>query len=136
VAARERPDRVAVRVGYDEGRAHRLEAGGDVFLMPSRFEPCGLNQMYSLRYGTVPVVRAVGGLRDTVEDYDGHRSGTGFVFREYHPAAMMTALRRALDVHRDARAWRGLQERGMARDFSWARSAREYEALFQRLLGQ
>jgi starch synthase len=133
-AARERPERIAVRTGFDEGLAHRIEAGADVFLMPSRFEPCGLNQMYSLRYGTVPVVRAVGGLEDTVEDFDGFRSGTGFKFRDYHPAAMMTALRRALDVYRDAKAWRGLQERGMAQDFSWARSAGEYEALFLRLL--
>ncbi|HET9595379.1 MAG TPA: glycogen synthase GlgA [Anaeromyxobacteraceae bacterium] len=134
--ARERPDRLAARIGFDEGLAHRIEAGGDVFLMPSRFEPCGLNQMYSLRYGTVPVVRAVGGLVDTVEDFDGYRSGTGFRFREYHPGALLTALRRALDVHRDARAWRGLQERGMAQDFSWRRSAGEYEALFVRLPGR
>jgi starch synthase len=135
-AARERPDRVAVRIGFDEALAHRIEAGADAFLMPSRFEPCGLNQMYSLRYGTVPVVRAVGGLEDTVEDFDGFRSGTGFKFREYHPAAMLTALRRALDVRRDARAWRGLQERGMAQDFSWAHSAAEYERLFERLLAR
>jgi starch synthase len=135
-AARERPDRLAACIGFDEGLAHRIEAGGDAFLMPSRFEPCGLNQMYSLRYGTVPVVRAVGGLVDTVEDFDGHRSGTGFRFRDYHPGAMLTALRRALDVHRDAKAWRGLQERGMAQDFSWRKSAGEYEALFLRLLGR
>ena len=132
-AARERPDRFAARIGFDEGLAHRIEAGADVFLMPSRFEPCGLNQMYSLRYGTVPVVRAVGGLVDTVEDFDGFRSGTGFRFRDYHPAAMVTAVRRALDVYRDARAWRGIQERGMALDFSWGHSAGEYERLFARL---
>jgi starch synthase len=135
-AARERPDRIAVRIGFDEALAHRIEAGADIFLMPSRFEPCGLNQMYSLRYGTVPVVRGVGGLADTVEDFDGFRSGTGFKFREYHPAAMMTALRRAIDVHRDARAWRGLIDRGMAQDFSWRRSAAEYERLFERLLSR
>jgi starch synthase len=135
-AARERPDKIAARVGFDEGLAHRIEAGADVFLMPSRFEPCGLNQMYSLRYGTVPVVRAIGGLEDTVEDFDGFKSGTGFRFREYHPAAMLTALRRALDVFRDARAWRGLVERGMAQDFSWRRSAGAYEALFERLLAR
>ncbi len=133
-AAVERPDRIAVRVGFDEGLAHRIEAGADIFLMPSRFEPCGLNQMYSLRYGTVPVVRAVGGLEDTVEDFDGLRRGSGFKFREYHPAAMIMALRRALDVYRDERAWRGLMDRGMAQDFSWHRSAGEYERLFERLL--
>ncbi len=132
-AARERPDRLAARIGFDEGLAHRIEAGADLFLMPSRFEPCGLNQMYSLRYGTVPVVRAVGGLEDTVEDFDGHRAGTGFKFRDYAPAAMMTALRRALDVHRDARAWRGLQVRGMAEDNSWRHSAERYEELFEEL---
>jgi starch synthase len=103
--------------------------------MPSRFEPCGLNQMYSLRYGTVPVVRAVGGLEDTVEDYDGHERGTGFKFGEYHPVAMMSALRRALDVYRDTRAWHGIMSRGMALDFSWDASAARYEALFGRLLG-
>jgi starch synthase len=133
-AARERPDRLAVRTDFDEGLAHRIEGGADVFLMPSRFEPCGLNQMYSLRYGTVPVVRGVGGLEDTVEDFDGFRNGTGFKFRDYHPAAMMTALRRALDVYRDARAWRGLVTRGMAQDNSWRHSAGEYERLFARLL--
>jgi starch synthase len=135
-AAREQPHRVAVRAGFDEALAHRIEAGADVFLMPSRFEPCGLNQMYSLRYGTVPVVRAVGGLVDTVQDFDGHRAGTGFVFREYHPAAMMTALRRALDVYRDARAWRGLVQRGMARDDSWSNRAQQYERLFEGLIGR
>ena len=132
-AARAHPDRVAVRVGFDEGLAHRIEAGADVFLMPSRFEPCGLNQMYSLRYGTVPVVRAVGGLEDSVEDFDGFRSGTGFKFRDYHPAAMVTAVRRALDVYRDAPAWRGLVERGMAEDNSWRHSAERYERLFESL---
>jgi starch synthase len=133
-AARERPERIAARIGFDEGLAHRIEAGADVFLMPSRFEPCGLNQMYSLRYGTVPVVRAVGGLEDTVEDYDGWRRGTGFKFREYAPHALLVALRRALDVYRDARAWGGLVERGMAEDNSWARSAERYEALYRRLV--
>jgi starch synthase len=131
--ARERPDRLAVRIGFDEGLAHRIEAGADVFLMPSRFEPCGLNQMYSLRYGTVPVVRAVGGLEDTVEDFDGARRGTGFKFREYHPGAMLTALRRALDVYRDERAWQGLVARGMAEDNSWRHSAAEYVRLFESL---
>jgi len=132
-AARERPDRLAVRIGFDEGLAHRIEAGADVFLMPSRFEPCGLNQMYSLRYGTVPVVRAVGGLQDTVEDYDGWNRGTGFKFRDYQPAAFLLAVRRALEVHRDRRAWRGLVARGMAEDFSWERSAASYEALYRTL---
>jgi starch synthase len=134
-AAAERPDRMAARIGFDEGLAHRIEAGADVFLMPSRFEPCGLNQMYSLRYGTVPVVRAVGGLEDTVEDFDGWRRGTGFKFRDYTPQALLLALRRALDVYPDVRTWRGLMERGMEQDNSWARSAERYEALYRQLAG-
>ena len=132
-AAAARRDRMAVRIGFDEGLAHRIEAGADVFLMPSRFEPCGLNQMYSLRYGTVPVVRAVGGLEDTVEDYDGWNAGTGFKFRDYTPAALSLAVRRALELHRDRRAWRALMARGMAEDFSWERSAASYEALYRTL---
>jgi starch synthase len=132
---RERPDRVAARIGFDEGLAHRIEAGADLFLMPSRFEPCGLNQMYSLRYGTVPVVRAVGGLEDTVEDYDGWKRGTGFKFHGYSPQALALAVRRALDVYRDRAAWRGLVLRGMAEDNSWERSAARYEALYRELAG-
>jgi starch synthase len=133
--AEERPDRLAARVGFDEGLAHRIEAGADLFLMPSRFEPCGLNQMYSLRYGTVPVVRAVGGLEDTVADYDGWNSGTGFKFRDYSPGALLHAVRRAVEIHRDARAWRGLVQRGMAEDNSWEKSAASYEALYRTLAG-
>ncbi len=132
-AAADRPDRLAVRVGFDEGLAHRIEAGADMFLMPSRYEPCGLNQMYSLRYGTAPIVRAVGGLEDTVEDFDGWMRGTGFKFREYAPHALLLAVRRALDAFRDRRAWRALVLRGMAQDWSWDRSARSYEALFHAL---
>jgi starch synthase len=132
-AAHDRPDRMAARIGFDEGLAHRMEAGADAFLMPSRFEPCGLNQMYSLRYGTVPIVRAVGGLEDTVEDYDGWNRGTGFKFRDYTPSALLLAARRALEAYRDRRAWRGLVARGMAQDFSWNRSAASYEALYRTL---
>jgi starch synthase len=103
--------------------------------MPSRFEPCGLNQMYSLRYGTPPVARAVGGLVDTVADYDGWRGGTGFLFVPLDPGELVVATRRALEVWRDVRAWRGIQERGMAIDFSWERSAERYEALYRGLAG-
>lgn len=134
-AAASHPGQVGVRIGFDEGLAHRIEAGADAFLMPSRFEPCGLNQMYSLRYGTVPIVRAVGGLDDTVADFDGHAGGTGFKFRDYSPAAMMTAVRRALETYRDRKAWRGLVVRGMAEDNSWGHSAAGYEALYRRLVG-
>src|SRR5437773_5675845 len=102
-----------------------------MFLMPSRFEPCGLNQMYSLRYGTVPVVRAVGGLADTVRD-----GQTGFVFQEYTPAALVTALRRALTVFPDKARWRALQAAGMRQDHSWDRSAREYVKIYERAIGR
>jgi len=132
-AARAQPARMAARIGFDEGLAHRIEAGADVFLMPSRFEPCGLNQMYSLRYGTVPIVRAVGGLEDTVEDYDGWNAGTGFKLREYTPHALLLALRRALEAFRDRRAWLGIVRRGMAQDFSWNRSAQSYEDVYRKL---
>jgi starch synthase len=134
-AAAARPARLAVRIGFDEGLAHRIQAGADAFLMPSRFEPCGLTQMYALRYGTVPVVRAVGGLEDTVADYDGFRQGTGFKFHPYAPGPFLLAIRRALDVHRDRRAWAGLVVRGMAEDNSWERSAARYEALYRTWAG-
>ena len=127
------PDRIGVRIGFDEGLAHLIEGGADIFLMPSRFEPCGLNQMYSLRYGTVPVVRAVGGLADTVTDYTpGDPSATGFVFRDYTPAALLEALSRALALYPDRRAWRALQHAGMRQDHSWDRSAREYVKIYER----
>ncbi|HET7825611.1 MAG TPA: glycogen synthase, partial [Anaeromyxobacter sp.] len=133
-AAADRPDRLAAHLGFDEALAHRIEAGADAFLMPSRYEPCGLNQMYSLRYGTLPIVRAVGGLEDTVEDFDGWMHGTGFKFRDYTPSALLLGVRRALDTFRDRRAWRALVLRGMAQDFSWDRSARSYEALYRTLV--
>jgi starch synthase len=129
------PERIGARIGFDEGLAHLIEAGADIFLMPSRFEPCGLNQMYSLRYGTVPVVHGVGGLADTVRDYaPGRKTATGFVFREYTPAALLAALRRALRVFRDRTRWRALQTAGMCEDNSWDRSAREYVRIYERAM--
>jgi starch synthase len=134
------PDRIGVRVGFDEGLAHLIEGGADMFLMPSRFEPSGLNQMYSLRYGTVPIVRAVGGLADTVVDYDPGapkrpgRPATGFVFTDYTPAALVHALGRALTTFRDRRKWRALQLAGMRQDFSWDRSAAEYVKIYRRAI--
>jgi starch synthase len=133
-AAHHHHGRLGVRIGFDEGLAHRIEAGADLFLMPSRFEPCGLNQLYSLRYGTVPVARRVGGLADTIEDFDGWRKGTGFLFEEYDPRAMVTAVRRALELFRDRRAWHAMMKRGMALDFSWARSAEQYRTLYRSLI--
>jgi starch synthase len=127
------PDRVAARFTYDTALAHKIEAGADVFLMPSRAEPCGLTQMYSLRYGTVPIVRATGGLVDTVEDYDAVTGeGTGFRFEPPHPAALTTALDRARGVFADPAAWKRLMRRGMSRDFGWERSAAQYVELYGR----
>jgi starch synthase len=130
------PDRIAVLIGYEEPLAHLIEGGADIFLMPSRFEPCGLNQMYSLRYGTVPVVRAVGGLADTVTDYvPGRKTSTGFTFRDYTPAGLLGALNRALALYPDRRKWEVLQRTGMKQDHSWDRSAREYVKIYERALG-
>jgi starch synthase len=127
------PDRVGARLGFDEGLAHVIEGGSDMFLMPSRFEPCGLNQMYSLRYGTVPVVRATGGLADTVRDFDSKTGqGTGFTFDEYSSKAMLGALRRAIDTYRRADVWRALQLAGMGEDHSWTTSAQNYVSVYER----
>jgi starch synthase len=131
--AAEHAQRVSGTIGFHERLAHLIEAGADLFLMPSRFEPCGLNQMYSLRYGTVPIVRAVGGLDDTVTDFDG-RQGTGFKFRDYTPEALVGAVRRALAVYPDRRVWRQIQQEGMRRDYSWDASAREYVKLYRAML--
>ena len=129
------PDRVRVRIGFDDRLAHLIEGGADLFLMPSRFEPCGLNQLYSLRYGTVPVVRATGGLADTVTPYDPRTGqGTGFVFREYTGDALLAALAQALDLFRNARRWRRLQRQGMAEDHSWDASARQYVQVYDRVI--
>lgn len=127
------PDRVAAHIGFDERLAHLIEAAADIFLMPSRFEPCGLNQMYSMRYGTVPVVRSTGGLADTVTDYNPRTGkGTGFRFAEYTPEALLAAIERALEAFRKPKIWRNLQRAGMRQDFSWNRSAREYVKLYRR----
>jgi starch synthase len=132
------PDRIGVRVGFhDEGFAHLIEAGADIYLMPSRFEPSGLNQMYSLRYGTVPVVRGVGGLADTVRDYTPRSTkATGFVFHDYTAAALLHALQRALELYRDRKKWRALQLAGMKEDHSWDRSAREYVKIYDRAIAR
>ncbi|MDZ7781420.1 MAG: glycogen synthase GlgA [Halioglobus sp.] len=131
-----RPDSMAVCLEYNESLAHRIEAGADIFLMPSLFEPCGLNQLYSLRYGTVPVVRRVGGLADTVTDTDAQSiaagTATGFVFDEAQPDALLAAVQRALQQWVDKPGWRRLQQTGMQQDFSWRTSARQYLALYNR----
>ncbi len=126
------PGKARGRVGFDEGLAHRIEAGCDIFLMPSRFEPCGLNQMYSMRYGTVPVVHATGGLADTVETVDpGANRGTGWAFRRFDADAFAEAISFALLTYaRFPAAWREIQLRGMRTDFSWDRSAERYERVY------
>ena len=126
------PEKFLVQVAYDNALAHQIEAGADMFLMPSRYEPCGLNQIYSMKYGTVPVVRATGGLDDTVQPFDGER-GTGFRFRQYSPVALLACLQRAIATFRDRDAWFKLQQNCMQEDFSWTQSASKYASLYESL---
>jgi starch synthase len=127
------PERVGAKVGFDEGLAHLIEGGADLFLMPSQFEPCGLNQMYSLRYGTVPLVRSTGGLFDTVRNVDSRSGeGTGFTFDEYSPQALLDTLRWALSLYDERDLWRKVQVAGMQQDLSWDASAREYVRVYER----
>jgi starch synthase len=129
------PDRVSTTIGFDERLAHLIEAGADMFLMPSRFEPCGLNQMYSLRYGTVPIVRATGGLNDTVIDADAApETGTGFKFTEYAPGPLVATVRRALAAYEDAGRWADIARRGMREDHAWDVSARAYVKVYRAML--
>jgi starch synthase len=132
--ANRKPRRVAFRRGQDETLAHRIEAGADLFLMPSRYEPCGLNQMFSLRYGTIPVVRRTGGLADSVRPYDrASDAGTGFVFDHFTPEGLRWALGLADETFSAGPRWRRLVLRAMAEDFSWARQARRYVELYERI---
>ena len=135
--SRRSPDRISAFIGFDERRAHLVEGGADIFLMPSRFEPCGLNQMYSLRYGTVPVVRAVGGLVDTVRPYNPRNGqGNGFLFADYHPRVLMETLSSALATYPNKKIWTRLQKNGMRADVSWDRSAGEYVKMYRKLRPQ
>ncbi len=128
------PQKIAVKVAYDNAIAHKIEAGADMFLMPSRYEPCGLNQIYSLKYGTVPVVRATGGLDDTIEPWDAKTGkGTGFKFAEYSGEALLATIHQALAAFKDKAGWQKLMRNGMARDFSWTASAREYARVYERV---
>ena len=131
---RDFPGRVRFHSGYDDELAHWIEAASDLFLMPSRYEPCGLNQMYSLRYGTVPIVRRTGGLADSVQHYEpALGTGTGVVFDEFNPGALESALNTALDLYAQPAHWARLLRNGMAQDFSWERQVGEYVALYRRL---
>jgi starch synthase len=131
------PDKIAITLGYDETLAHQLEAGADILLMPSRFEPCGLNQLYSQRYGTVPIVRKTGGLADTVVDALpetlGNKTATGFVFNDATSGSLMETIKRALIVYSQPETWKQLQANGMQKDYSWNKSAKEYMALYEQL---
>jgi starch synthase len=125
-------DRVVFRAGHDEPLAHLIEAGSDMFLMPSRYEPCGLNQMYSLRYGTIPIVRKTGGLADSVKHFDpATGQGTGCVFNDYDAPAVRWGVGTALDWFADQKTWRRLMQNAMAEDFSWGREALEYERVYR-----
>jgi starch synthase len=132
------PDKMGLTIGYDRQLSHEIIAGCDMFLMPSMYEPCGLAQMYSLKYGTVPIVRATGGLNDTVRDSRNNKCNpdetTGFKFNRFLSQAMVRAVRRAVDAYKNRDTWRAMMLRGMAEDFSWDRSAREYINVFEKAL--
>ena len=136
--ARTYPEKVAVKLSFDERSAHEIEAGADMFLMPSRYEPCGLNQLYSLRYGTVPIVRNTGGLADTIVDVRSeplsNGKANGFSFKEYNSDLLLATIIRAMDLFKDKNQWANLMKNGMAQDWSWERSAREYAALYKRIV--
>jgi len=128
------PEKMGVRIAYDNGLAHKIIAGADMLLMPSRYEPCGLSQIYGLKYGTVPLVRATGGLDDTIDPWDPRtKKGTGFKFQEYSGEALMRTIHQALPVYRDQPSWQKLMRNGMAKDFSWRVEAREYVRVYERV---
>ncbi len=133
-AAERHPKKMAAHFMFNPSMAHLIEAGSDMFLMPSRYEPCGLNQMYSLKYGTVPIVRETGGLADTIRDVDKYNNGTGFVFQEYSHLTLLETIERAVEVFDDEERWQQIVHRGMAEDFSWDSSARQYIRLYENLL--
>jgi starch synthase len=127
--------RFGVKIGFDNVLAHKIEAGSDIFLMPSRYEPCGLNQMYSLKYGTIPVVRATGGLDDTIKEFDPETGkGNGFKFEEYSAKALLAEVKKALEVYRNKKLWLKLVKIGMNEDFSWKKSALRYTEIYEQAL--
>lgn len=130
------PKNFGLFLGFDDELAHMIEAGSDMFVMPSKYEPCGLNQMYSMRYGTVPIVRATGGLDDTVEDYSGSGKGTGFKFEKYDSRELLKAIHRAVKLYQQPDEWKKLMRNGMQKDFSWEHSAKKYINLYKDLLRQ
>jgi starch synthase len=131
-AAKRHPSRIGLLIGFDDPFAHRLMAGADMFLMPSQYEPCGLTQIYALKYGTIPVVRAVGGLNDTIQQFDPKTGkGNGFKFEPYTPKAFLDCIQYAVDLFETEKAWRRLMSEGMKADFSWKGPAREYMKLYE-----
>jgi starch synthase len=131
---RQFPGKIAVKVAYNNALAHKIEAGADMFLMPSRYEPCGLNQIYSLKFGTVPIVRATGGLDDTIDPWDARTGkGTGFKFTDYNGEALLLTVKEALEAYSDQSSWQVLMRNGMSKDFSWSASAREYGKVYERV---
>jgi starch synthase len=134
--ARRHKGHLGVRIGFDPALAHKIEAGADIFLMPSRYEPCGLNQMYSLKYGTIPLVRATGGLEDTVREFDPKTGrGNGFKFKTYSAPALISSVRRATALYKKKDMWASLVKNAMRADFSWDTAARKYLSLYERVLG-
>ena len=133
-AAKKHKQKLAVRLTFDNELAHLIEAGSDMFLMPSRYEPCGLNQLYSLKYGTVPIVRATGGLDDTIEEFNpSNGAGTGFKFKKYDGGELLKTIQRAISAFADQTSWRKLIRNGMSKDFSWETSAKKYVQLYRSL---
>jgi starch synthase len=128
-------DRVAIHTGFNNPLAHRIMAGADIFLIPSRYEPCGLTQMYAFKYGTIPVVRATGGLNDTIEQYNSQTlKGNGFKFSTYSSDALFNAVKLAVELYKDKKAWKKLVTKGMKSDFSWNRSAERYLNIYKSIL--
>jgi len=129
------PDKFAIYLKFDEELAHKIEAGSDIFLMPSKYEPCGLNQMISLRYGTVPIVRSVGGLADTIKEYNPQKNeGNGFTFKEYSSNALLRAIKKALKSYKNEKEWAKLVKKGMRKDFSWEKSAKNYVNIYEKAI--
>ncbi|MGA7838933.1 MAG: glycosyltransferase, partial [Ignavibacteriaceae bacterium] len=133
--AKKYPGKFACYLGFNDELAHLIEGGADLFLMPSKYEPCGLNQMYSLMYGTVPVVRETGGLADTVKKYEpGSNDGNGFMFKKYNATDMVKEIKRALKIFQDQKEWAKIIKNGMKSDFSWNSSAKKYVELYKTVI--
>jgi starch synthase len=132
------PGKVSVNIAFDNQLAHLITAGADIYLMPSKYEPCGLNQLYALKYGTIPIVRETGGLADTVVNYSAETTkqdtATGFSFRNYSSRELLDMIKLALQVYQDKKRWLTLMKSGMKQDWSWSRSAQEYQTLYQKLI--